>query len=40
MALVAEWLAEAIRRKDDGFSHEIKDYLFTSKSFEKDAHGH
>jgi len=35
-AMLLEW----IRRKDDGFSHELKDYLFTSKSLEKDAHGH
>jgi ferritin-like protein len=35
-AMVLEW----IRRKDDRFSHELKDYLFTSKDLTTDAHGH
>ena len=35
-AMVLEW----IRRKDDRFSHELKDYLFTSKSLDTDTHGH
>lgn len=35
-AMLLEW----IRRKDDRFSHELKDYLFTTKSLETDAHGH
>jgi ferritin-like protein len=35
-AMVLEW----IRRKDDRFSHELKDYLFTDKSLTSDAHGH
>jgi hypothetical protein len=35
-AMVLEW----IRRKDDRFSHELKDYLFTNKSLDTDAHGH
>ena len=35
-AMVLEW----IRRKDDRFSHELKDYLFTDKSLTTDAHGH
>lgn len=34
-AMILEW----IRRKDDRFSGELKDYLFTTKSLEKDAHG-
>jgi len=34
-AMVLEW----IRRKDDRFSHELKDYLFTTKSLKKDSHG-
>ncbi len=35
-AMVLEW----IRRKDERFSHELKDYLFTTKSLSTDAHGH
>ena len=35
-AMVLEW----IRRKDERFSHELKDYLFTSKSLEKDSKEH
>ena len=35
-AMVLEW----IRRKDERFSHELKDYLFTIKSLETDSHGH
>ncbi|MFH1814213.1 MAG: encapsulin-associated ferritin-like protein [Pseudomonadota bacterium] len=35
-AMVLEW----IRRKDERFSHELKDYLFTDKSLSGDAHDH
>jgi ferritin-like protein len=35
-AMLLEW----IRRADDRFSGELKDYLFTQKSLDKDAHGH
>jgi len=35
-AMVLEW----IRRRDDRFSHELKDYLFTTRSLDSDAHGH
>lgn len=35
-AMVLEW----IRRRDERFSHELKDYLFTTKSLETDAHDH
>jgi ferritin-like protein len=35
-AMVLEW----IRRNDERFSHELKDYLFTSKSLEHDGQGH
>ncbi|MGE3972571.1 MAG: encapsulin-associated ferritin-like protein [Porticoccaceae bacterium] len=35
-AMVLEW----IRRNDERFSHELKDYLFTTKSLSTDAHGH
>jgi len=35
-AMVLEW----IRRHDERFSHELKDYLFTAKSLESDSHGH
>ena len=36
----AAMVLERIRRNDGAFSKELKDYLFTSKSLEKDAHGH
>ncbi len=35
-SMVLEW----IRRNDERFSHELKDYLFTTKSLKTDAHGH
>ena len=35
-AMVLEW----IRRRDDTFSKELKDYLFTSKSIAKLEEGH
>ena len=35
-AMVMEW----IRRHDERFSHELKDYLFTTKSLKSDSHGH
>lgn len=34
-AMVLEW----IRRNDERFSHELKDYLFTSQALDTDAHG-
>lgn len=35
-SMVLEW----IRRHDERFSHELKDYLFTTKSLKTDTHGH
>lgn len=35
-SMVLEW----IRRHDERFSHELKDYLFTTKSLKTDAHDH
>ena len=35
-AMVLEW----IRRHDPRFSHELKDYLFTTKSLKSDGHEH
>ncbi|MEZ5444973.1 MAG: ferritin-like domain-containing protein [Gammaproteobacteria bacterium] len=35
-AMVLEW----IRRNDERFSDELKDYLFTTKSLSTDAQGH
>ena len=34
--MVLEW----IRRHDRRFSHEMKDYLFTTKSLKTDSHDH
>lgn len=35
-AMVLEW----IRRRDECFSLQLKDYLFTTRSLESDAHDH
>lgn len=35
-AMVLEW----IRRRDERFSQEMKEYLFTTKSLETDGHEH
>lgn len=35
-SMILEW----IRRKDERFSQELKDYLFTTKSLSSDALGH